>query len=135
MDREKMIEELLSRFCEDHGKEDRCMQSGKKCADMSCAYRMKAVNVINKHIPDGAVVLTREEYDRFEETIKDTLCKKEEYIKGLIELGKERQDIRKETAREIWLKGKELYKKYDDKDIAINMLAAWIENNFGLEVE
>lgn len=54
-----------------------------------------------RKVSEGAVILTKEEYDRFEETKNDTIQKKEEYIKGLMELKKEKENIRKDTAREI----------------------------------
>lgn len=119
MDREKEIEEMIR----DYYPEEVANSESIRYAIQHGGYAniVRLFDLCYRKIPEGAVVLTKEEYDRFEEIKKDTLCKKEEYIKGLIELGKEKQDIRNETAREIldevskhyggsWLVA--LYKKY-----------------------
>lgn len=82
-------------------------------------------------ITEGEVVLTREEYERLK-NIEVSCVHSFEWEQGY-EDGTKR--ARKETATQIWEKGRQLYNKHSDKDIAMNLLAAWIENNFGLEVE
>lgn len=98
MEREKMIEEILYKFCERHGIEDKCYDSGKKCADMSCAIRLIATKIVNKYIPEGSVVLTKEELVKTMESgyVYDTTSGDKINI---IEIAREIES--KETAKEI----------------------------------
>lgn len=110
MEKEKMIEEMARRARQiinedDCATRDNICQCQKcKYSDISfpdCQFWILADKLIEdnyRKIPEGAVILTKEEYDRFEETKNDTIQKKEEYIKGLMELKKEKENIRKDTA-------------------------------------
>ena len=86
-------------------------------------------------ITEGEVMLTREEYEHLQSVENDL----QRYAAELYSRARKAEDgikeVRKETAKEIWEKGRQLYNEYSDKDIAMNLLAAWIENNFGIEVE
>lgn len=97
MEREKMIEEILYKFCERHGIEDKCYDSGKKCADMSCAIRLIATKIVNKYIPEGSVVLTKEEYEELKNLDVSYDALEDQYLN----LKKKAGEIRKETAKEI----------------------------------
>lgn len=138
MDREKLIEEILSRFCGDHGKDNTCrlFVYGKKCKDIDCAYRRKAVDIVDKYIPEGTVVLTREELettDKIPQKIKD-------FYKWFIEI--EREQASKEKAREILTKAEKKarfvdgghYSK-DRYELDLADLKTIIKKDFGIEVE
>lgn len=94
MEKEKMIKEMAHKLS--GGNCGNCIN----CEEEDCEYYYNACKLVDegyRKVPEGAVVLTREEYDRFEEIRKDTIQKKEEYIKGLIELKEEKENVRKET--------------------------------------
>lgn len=124
MDREKMIDEILYKFCERHGIEDKCYDSGKKCADMSCAIRLIATKIVNKYIPEGSVVLTKEEYERLKNQVK--------WAK---ELGESAKKIRNETAREILQTLKMMIKEpWQAYELSFDDLHR-IAEKYGVEVE
>ena len=97
-------------------------------------------------IPDGAVVLTKEEYEKlknkslfavikYDEDKMKEIAKKvaKSIILGFTEKGKD--EIRKETAKEILNIGKKLYEMAYHKSNAMPRLIEWIKVEYGVEVE
>lgn len=86
MEREKMIKEIAKKVCIACGK---C--KGLK-GDCYLARNIASVMIDDgyRKIPDGAVVLTKEEYDNMRNLTDCAVCE----IKGI-------EKVRKETAREI----------------------------------
>lgn len=130
MDREEMIEKIARIICE-HQTIDDC-----SCPDpqrVACTAYNKAKDILTSIIPDGAVVLTREEMettDKIPQKIKG-------FYKWFIEIEKEQS--RKETVREIFKRICNVeYSIYDDAYGYANALVCEFEKIFkehGLEVE
>lgn len=103
MDKKKQIEEMLKLMCEEYGNMCGECESGITCANELHAKRLYKAGY--RKIPEGAVVLTREEYEEREKKIREQaqIESVEIYTNALIA---ERAKARKETAREIlqWLK-------------------------------
>lgn len=118
MEREKMIEEMATHIC-DFGDCKKCVLENK-CNYFVMAKRLYSLGY--RKIPDGAVVLTREEYEEL---------KHEQHLVFLdrVKLVSDAEEkTRKETAREIL---RELSKvKYAGSDFC-SMLA----EKYGVEVE
>lgn len=90
MEREKMIETILHYMCPFFS--DGMCRGEILCND-NCVKRSFAKDAVNELIPDGAVVLTREECDN--KVILD-----EDHFQRVLD--NERENARKETAREIY---------------------------------
>lgn len=151
MDREKMIDKATEKILDTHLEcvISRKEQGSRVCNECEykdgnyCFLEKKiASEIINSIIPDGAVVLTREEAEEYQE-YKRVLAEAESPRNAAFyRLGQKRRDeIRKETAREIL---KILDQHGVDKDILetcglydVNgvKLAKEICEKYGVEVE
>lgn len=133
-DKEKQIEEMGKILCNDMG----CKYC-ERCYDL-----MKAESLYNagcRKIPEGSVVLTKEEYEELK-FAKNLLELREETIKSLedaniryaeaLELKVNKKE-RKETAREILQMFKD-YLKYSWTK-SVDFVYHEIEKQFGVEVE
>ena len=106
MEREKMIETILHYMCPFFS--DGICRGEIRCHS-DCIKRSFAEDAVNELIPDGAVVLTREEL----ETTDKIPQKIKEFYKWFIEIEKEQTS--KETAREIFKRLCNVeYSIYDD---------------------
>lgn len=114
MERDKMIEKIARIICENGAVDCFCPESER----VACTTYNKARDILNELIPEEAIVLTQEMAYEYREDLA-----KVKYLKN---------EIRNETASDIWKKGRQLYNEHPDKDLAMNLLAAWIENNFGV---
>lgn len=126
MDREKEIEEMrkIANDCDDH--------CGSPCTEycIECIIKKFYDNGYRK-IPDGAVVLTKEEYDE----IKNALEVSKAYM---VKEAYRTEQTRKETAREILKKANEIaYPEAYDRVQVIDLqfFKNWLKENFGVEVE
>lgn len=138
MEREQIIEEIATCFCGYYGdKTDECYSYLRRplCKETDCIYKRKVADIVNKHIPEGAVVLTREEQIRQAE-------KRSEAVGEIVRDAKEQ--ARKETAREIlqeiWLKSTSFDEDYDgdltvEWDGLLRKDFEAIVDKYGVEVE
>ena len=126
MEREKEIEEMAKELAQ-------CCEGNRLVIckdDIDCSRcRAEWLSKLNyRKIPEGAVVLTREECDN------KVILDEDHFLRVL---DNEREKARKETAREI-LKGfsdiLELIKDNGDSKVLLNHIEMW-ENEYGVEVE
>ena len=117
MERDKIIEEIATCFCGYYDDEnDKCKFYLHRplCKETDCHYRCKATDIVNKYIPDGAVVLTAEER-------KEQAEKQGAVVRELVKAVEEKAV--KETAREIlseFLCLLELIKDNNDAKVLLN---------------
>lgn len=125
MEREKIIEEMAKKVCIACGK---CKELKGDCY---LARNIASVMIDDgyRKIPDGAVVLTKEEMettDKIPQKIKD-------FYKWFIEI--EKEQVRKETAREILKKLKMMIKEpWQAYELSFDDLHR-IAEKYGVEVE
>lgn len=97
----------------------------KNLVDCECcaSYLFEIENY--RKIPEGAVVLTREEFENFGKECKNCPYALEWY----------KETLRKETARDIVKKGNEYLMQSTDKACAFACFLGIIEHDYGVEVE
>lgn len=119
MEREKMIETILRYMCPFFS--DGICRGEIRCHD-DCIKRSFAKDAVNELIPDGAVVLTKEELEKMDNRknygdVVDTLFFRIRVLKR--EHENRLEQIRKDTAREIFNKVIEYLenqqKRYDEE--------------------
>ena len=96
---------------------------------VTCTSWTRAVNQYEqgyRKIPEDAVVRTKEECDH--KVVLD-----EDHFERA--LNYERENVRKETAKEILNMGKKLYEMAYHKSNAMPRLIEWIKVEYGVEVE
>lgn len=148
MEREKMIETAMAfspieRQIDMYGCE---IGVSRQWYDEATAILMEINEGKYLKIPDGAVVLTKEEYEKlknkslfaaikYDEDKMKEIAKKvaKSIILGFTEKGKD--EIRKETAKEILNMGKKLYEMAYHKSNAMPRLIEWIKVEYGVEIE
>lgn len=120
MDKEKQIEEMY-KDCNTLGRFEKLFNELIKAG-----YRK---------ITENEVVISKEEYETLTDIkalqlqVKDCLNNmSNEDIKQI------EAQARKETAEKILKKGKEYYDSKEDKGLAFNLFAMWIEKEFGVDL-
>lgn len=88
-----------------------------------------------RKIPEDRVVISNEEYEKVVNYLKEYEDKLRNFpneINALVDMYNKGIT---ETAEKILSKGKEFYNSREDKGIAFNLFAMWIENEFGVEIK
>ena len=145
MNKQEQIEEMAQFIC-GRSTDDVCIIDRTSC-DCNCAWARTAEAIYNagyRKIPENAVVLTKEEYDKlglFEETVQEYKSDNGQLVlvKEQKKLQKYSTDIadfiRKETAKEILSKLNALMEQYHYKSTAWRNCANFIKERYGLGVE
>lgn len=156
MNDKKQIEELASLMADCSTTCDECFEKLERVMTLPIekrknycqvyAYAQKAVEQGYHKILEGAVVLTREEYEKLKNKPPFAVIKyDEDKMKKIVKEAakttvfefteKGKDEIRKETAREILDMGKKLYEMSYHKSNAMPRLTEWIKVEYGVEVE
>ena len=135
MEREKMIEEIARIICENEKPCYACLKCTIYDGKICCKYLRIAEKIVNLLIHEGAVVLTREEYERLASYISEERAREIFHE----ETEKLKEKIRKETAKEIYKRLCNVeYSIYDDAHGYAGALLSEFEKIFnenGMEVE
>ena len=129
MEREKMIEEMTTFLkCCNHlcSECERAKQLSSVYGCIEFSISKTLYNAGYRKVPEGAVVLTKEECEH--KVILD-----EDHFERA--LNYEREKVRKETAKEILNMGKKLYEMAYHKSNAMPRLIEWIKVEYGVEIE
>ena len=107
MERGKMSEEIATCFCgyyDDENGKCKLYLHRPLCKDFdkNCIYRRKAINIVDKYIPDTAVVLTKEEYADLTSLSDSYDTLEERYCTLMESVGEKVIKARKETANEVF---------------------------------
>ena len=144
MDKQKQIEEMMKDIAV-----RMAMAKGVAGSMNKGVEGWLAEYLVNKgwqQITEGAVVLTREEYDALKTIEKyhikscgsNSVVLTEEEWANCITIDEFIEKVKKtvkETAKEIWITGKYYFEKHTHKDVAFNRFADWIKEHYGVEVE
>ena len=149
MEREKMIEEMTTflKCCNHLCHEcDRAKQLSSVHGCIVFSISKTLYNAGYRKIPDGAVVLTKEKYEKLKNKSPFAVIKYDEdkmkeiakeaaknIVLEFTEKGKDK--ICKETAKEILNMGEKLYEMSYHKSNAMPRLIEWIKVEYGVEVE
>lgn len=144
-DRE-MIEQMENDIC------NACKPRVAKCkGNFPCAMcGIVATELVEKYqpkIPEDSIVLTKKEWENYKSSFRNQLyCKDVQYGIEIKELRNDRdywreeyRQARKETAREILIKGKQLVEKWlskDDEKVGFLFdFEEFIKKQFGVEIK
>lgn len=125
-DKEKQIEEMAYMCCHIGYKPTSCSECIGRMVCYEYLNAKKYVEQGYRKIPQDDVVLTKEEYQKI-------VNEREEYLNDRFAVCHALRQSRKETAKEIWTVGKYYYSKHASKDVAMNMFADWIKEEYGVE--
>ena len=133
MTEKQQIIEMARLQCNRYRTDGICKSDFLGC-DGNCAWYMDAESLYNKGcrlVPEGAVVLTREEYN--------ALLLEQKRLKEIVDripCGYELKDkARKETAKGIYIAGKYYYAKHSPTERQLSDFLAHIKETYDVEVE
>ena len=131
MEKEKMIDKILSYMCP-YFSDGICGRDNIVCDnDNLCVKRSFAKGAAEELLPDGAVVLTREEYERLKNNDQYKSVYGRIVSANIKEFTEELAKARKETAREIL---KTLW-DWKDRETTLQCDLYELAEKYGLEVD